>query len=105
MCADRLPRHRLSLAADLGVTDFGDRIGPSPPQSEAISLNGPYQHSAVRDKLCRIGAHLLQCDIAEVRCEDGMVHGPKGSVTVAEIASIAHLRMHGHRLRDPPATP
>ena len=48
----------------------------------------------LREKLCRIGAHLLQCDVAEVRCEGGMVHGSKGSVTIAEIASIAHLRMH-----------
>jgi aerobic carbon-monoxide dehydrogenase large subunit len=48
----------------------------------------------LRDKLCRIGAHLLQCDVADVRCERGAVHGPKGAVTVAEIASIAHLRMH-----------
>lgn len=41
----------------------------------------------LRDKLCRSGAHLLQCDVAEG-------HGPKGSVTIAEISSIAHLRMH-----------
>jgi len=34
----------------------------------------------LRDKLCRIGAHLLQCDIAEVRCADGVVAGPQGSV-------------------------
>ena len=28
------------------------------------------------DKLCRIGAHLLQCDVAEVRCEGGRYMGP-----------------------------
>jgi carbon-monoxide dehydrogenase large subunit len=50
---------------------------------------------ALRDKLCRIGAHLLQCDLAEVRCADGAVIGPQGSVTIAEIAKIAHLRMDG----------
>ena len=49
----------------------------------------------LRDKLCRIGAHLLQCDVAEVRCADGAVHGPQGSVTIAEIAKVAHLRMDG----------
>jgi carbon-monoxide dehydrogenase large subunit len=48
----------------------------------------------LRDKLCRIGAHLLQCEIAETRCDGGAVHGPRGSVTIAEIARIAHLRMH-----------
>jgi len=49
---------------------------------------------ALRDKLCRIGAHLLQCEVSETRCEGGAVHGPHGSVTIAEIAKIAHLRMH-----------
>ena len=49
---------------------------------------------ALRDKLCRIGAHLLQCEVSETRCEGGSVHGPHGSVTIAEIAKIAHLRMH-----------
>jgi carbon-monoxide dehydrogenase large subunit len=48
----------------------------------------------LRNKLCRIGAHLLQCDVAEARCEGGAVHGPQGSVSIAAIASIAHLRMH-----------
>ena len=27
----------------------------------------------LRDKLCRIGAHLLQCDVAETRCAGGLV--------------------------------
>jgi carbon-monoxide dehydrogenase large subunit len=49
----------------------------------------------LRDKVCRIGAHLLQCDPAQVRCADGMVLGPQGSVSVAEIAHVAHLRMDG----------
>jgi carbon-monoxide dehydrogenase large subunit len=49
----------------------------------------------LRDKLCRIGAHLLQCDVAEVRCADGVVAGPQGSVKIAEIAKVAHLRMDG----------
>ncbi len=49
----------------------------------------------LRDKLNRIGAHLLQCDPAAVRCAEGMVQGPQGSVTIAEIAQVAHLRMDG----------
>jgi len=47
----------------------------------------------LRDKLLRIGAHLLQCDAAELRCADGMVLGPHGSVSFAEIGKVAHLRM------------
>jgi carbon-monoxide dehydrogenase large subunit len=49
----------------------------------------------LRDKLCLIGAHLLQCDVNEVRCADGVVAKPQGSVTIAEIAKVAHLRMDG----------
>jgi xanthine dehydrogenase molybdopterin-binding subunit B len=49
----------------------------------------------LRDKLTRIGAHSLQVDPAEVRYADGAVWGPQGSVTVDEIAKVAHLRMDG----------
>jgi carbon-monoxide dehydrogenase large subunit len=49
----------------------------------------------LRDKLTRIGAHLLQVDPAEVRYAGGAVWGPQGSVTVDEIAKVAHLRMDG----------
>ncbi|MGH7110403.1 MAG: xanthine dehydrogenase family protein molybdopterin-binding subunit [Stellaceae bacterium] len=49
----------------------------------------------LRDKLCRIGAHLLQCGVAEVRCAEGAVRGPRGSVSIAEIAKVAHVRMDG----------
>ena len=78
---------------DTEGTAFG--FGTFASRSMVMSGGAVARASRVlRDKLCRIGAHLLQCDIAEVRCEGGTVHGPKGSVTVAEIASIAHLRMH-----------
>jgi aerobic carbon-monoxide dehydrogenase large subunit len=49
----------------------------------------------LRDKLCQIGAHLMQCDVASVRCADGAVLGPQGSVSIAEIAKVAHVRMDG----------
>src|SRR5205814_8239901 len=50
----------------------------------------------VREKIERIGAHLLQCDVGEVRCAEGAVIGPQGrSVSLAETAHIAHPRMHG----------
>src|SRR5579862_7993268 len=49
----------------------------------------------VRDKIVRIGAHLLQCEVAAVHCAEGAVIGPRGrSVSIAEIAKVAHLRMH-----------
>jgi carbon-monoxide dehydrogenase large subunit len=78
---------------DTESTAFG--FGTFASRSMVMSGGAVARASRVlRDKLCRIGAHLLQCDVAEVRCEDGTVHGPKGSVTIAEVASIAHLRMH-----------
>ena len=78
---------------DTESTAFG--FGTFASRSMVMSGGAVARASRVlRDKLCRIGAHLLQCDLAEARCEGGAVHGPKGSVTVAEIAPIAHLRMH-----------
>jgi carbon-monoxide dehydrogenase large subunit len=52
------------------------------------------------DKVKRIGAHLLQCAPDQVRLADDQVIGPVGSVTIAEIARTAHLRME----RLPPGT-
>jgi aerobic carbon-monoxide dehydrogenase large subunit len=44
------------------------------------------------EKIKRIGAHLLQADIGAVRVGDGMVHGPSGKISIAEIAFIANAR-------------
>ncbi|MBI3512511.1 MAG: xanthine dehydrogenase family protein, partial [Proteobacteria bacterium] len=52
------------------------------------------------DKVKRIGAHLLQCPPDQVRLADDQVIGPAGSVSLAEIARTAHLRME----RLPPQT-
>ena len=50
----------------------------------------------LRNKVERIGAHLLQCAVGEVHCADGVVVGPQGrSVSIAEIGRVAHLRMDG----------
>jgi carbon-monoxide dehydrogenase large subunit len=47
----------------------------------------------MRDKILRIGAHLLQCDVADVRCAGGKVVGERGAVGIEEIARVAHIRM------------
>jgi carbon-monoxide dehydrogenase large subunit len=44
------------------------------------------------EKIQRIGAHLLQADVANTRLEAGAVHGPSGSVSFAEIAQAANIR-------------
>ncbi|HTV28784.1 MAG TPA: xanthine dehydrogenase family protein molybdopterin-binding subunit [Xanthobacteraceae bacterium] len=47
---------------------------------------------ALAEKIRRIGAHLLQTDVATTRIEGGMVHGPSSKVAIAEIAFAANAR-------------
>jgi aerobic carbon-monoxide dehydrogenase large subunit len=88
------PSHISVRHGDTESTAFG--FGTFASRSMVMSGGAVARASRIlRDKLCRIGAHLLQCDPAEVRCRGGAVVGPQGrSVTIAEIAHIAHLRMH-----------
>jgi aerobic carbon-monoxide dehydrogenase large subunit len=46
----------------------------------------------LRDKVQRIGAHLLQAEIAQTRIAADAVHGPAGKVGFAEIAYAANVR-------------
>jgi carbon-monoxide dehydrogenase large subunit len=46
----------------------------------------------LREKIQRVGAHLMQTDVASTRVEDGAVHGPSGSVNFEEIAYAANVR-------------
>jgi aerobic carbon-monoxide dehydrogenase large subunit len=79
---------------DTESTAFG--FGTFASRSMVMSGGAVARASRIlRDKLTRIGAHLLQSDPADVRYADGAVRGPQGSVTVAEIAKVAHLRMDG----------
>ncbi len=79
---------------DTETTAFG--FGTFASRSMVMSGGAVARASRMlRDKLCQIGAHLLQCDRALVRCADGMIEGPRGSVSIAEIARVAHLRMDG----------
>jgi aerobic carbon-monoxide dehydrogenase large subunit len=47
---------------------------------------------ALAEKIRRIGAHLLQTDVASTRIEGGMVHGPSSKIGIAEIAFAANAR-------------
>jgi carbon-monoxide dehydrogenase large subunit len=47
---------------------------------------------ALIEKVRRIGAHLLQTEMAQTRIGAGAVHGPSGAVTFAEIAYAANVR-------------
>ncbi len=47
---------------------------------------------ALVEKIRRIGAHLLQTDVANTRVESGAVHGTSGKIGIGEIAFIANVR-------------
>ncbi|HVB17064.1 MAG TPA: xanthine dehydrogenase family protein molybdopterin-binding subunit, partial [Stellaceae bacterium] len=88
------PAHISVRHGDTESTAFG--FGTFASRSMVMSGGAVARASrALRAKLERIGAHLLQCEPGEVHCADGMVTGPqRRSVTIAEIAAVAHLRMH-----------
>jgi aerobic carbon-monoxide dehydrogenase large subunit len=77
---------------DTGVSPFG--MGTIASRS-IIMAGGAVAHATrlLREKLVRIGAHLLQCDAADARCAGGKVVSKNGAVDIEEIARIAHLRM------------
>src|SRR5207253_6990670 len=47
---------------------------------------------ALAEKIRRIGAHLLQAGVADIRLEGGMAHGPSAKISIAEIAFAANTR-------------
>jgi carbon-monoxide dehydrogenase large subunit len=47
---------------------------------------------ALAERIARIGAHLLQCDEADVTVADGEVRGPGGSLRMADIANAWYMR-------------
>ncbi len=88
------PAHISIRHGDTESTAFG--FGTFASRSMVMSGGAVARASRIlRDKIVRIGAHLLQCDASRARCADGRVLGPRGAVTIAEIAKVAHLRMDG----------
>jgi aerobic carbon-monoxide dehydrogenase large subunit len=43
------------------------------------------------ERMARIGAHLLQCDVADVDVRDGKIVGPGGEVPMSEIGRVWYL--------------
>ena len=89
------PSHISVRHGDTESTAFG--FGTFASRSMVMSGGAVAKASRMlRAKIERIGAHLLQCDVGEVRCAEGLVTGPQGrSVSIAEVAKVAHLRMDG----------
>ncbi len=77
---------------DTGLSPFGNGTIAS---RSMVMAGGAVAKSArlLREKVLKVGAHLLQCDTSEARCKGGVVRGPHGSVSIEEIARVAHLRM------------
>ncbi len=77
---------------DTGVSPFGNGTIAS---RSIVMAGGAVARTSrlLREKILKIGAHLLQCDPASVRCEGGKVVGQSGAVAMEEIARVAHLRM------------
>ena len=77
---------------DTGACPFG--MGTIASRS-IVMAGGAVAHTSrlLRDKILRIGAHLLQCDPADVHCAGGQVVGKSGAVGIDEVARVAHLRM------------
>ncbi|MCC6780795.1 MAG: xanthine dehydrogenase family protein [Hyphomicrobiales bacterium] len=77
---------------DTGVSPFG--MGTIASRS-IVMAGGAVARTTrlLREKVLEVGAHLLQSDVADVRCEGGRVVGKSGSVGIDEIARVAHIRM------------
>ena len=77
---------------DTGVSPFG--MGTIASRS-IVMAGGAVAHTTrlLREKILKIGAHLLQSDVADVHLSGGKVVGSGGSVDITEIARVAHLRM------------
>jgi aerobic carbon-monoxide dehydrogenase large subunit len=77
---------------DTGISPFG--MGTIASRSIVMAGGAVAQASRrLREKILKVGAHLLQCDAADVRFAGGKVVGTRGEVGVGEIARVAHLRM------------
>ncbi len=95
----QISAHELGLDPAAVAVRYGDTattpMGFGSFGSRSIVFAGGAVARASRmlaDKIKRIGAHLLQTDIDNVRIEKGHVHGPAGSVPIAEVARAANVR-------------
>jgi carbon-monoxide dehydrogenase large subunit len=95
----QIAAHELGIDPGRISVRYGDTaIGPygfGTFASRSIVFAGGAVGKAARvlaEKIRRIGAHLLQADVADTRIEDGMVCGPSAKISVAEVAFAANAR-------------
>jgi carbon-monoxide dehydrogenase large subunit len=95
----QIAAHELGIDPGQISVRYGDTaVGPygfGTFASRSIVFAGGAVAKAARglaEKIRRIGAHLLQADVALIRIERGMVRGPSAKVSFAEIAYAANAR-------------
>ena len=95
----QIAAHELGLTPDQVSIRYGDTatspFGFGSFASRSIVFAGgavAKSSRVIAEKVKRIGAHLLQSDVASVRLENGMVVSGARSVAVAEIAHAANVR-------------
>jgi aerobic carbon-monoxide dehydrogenase large subunit len=95
----QIAAHELGIDPGQISVRYGDTaVGPygfGTFASRSIVFAGGAVARAARglaEKIRRIGAHLLQADVASIRIERGMVQGPSAKVSFAEIAYAANAR-------------
>jgi carbon-monoxide dehydrogenase large subunit len=95
----QIAAHELTISPELISIRYGDTatspFGFGTFGSRSIVFGGGAVARSCRmliEKLQKIGAHLLQTEIAETHVASGAVHGPAGSVSFAEIAYAANVR-------------
>ena len=77
---------------DTGLSPFGNGTIAS---RSTVMAGGAVAATCrlLREKVLKIGAHLLQCTVSDLRCENGFVKGPHSEISIEDIARTAHLRM------------
>jgi carbon-monoxide dehydrogenase large subunit len=95
----QIAAHELSISPAMISIRYGDTaVGPfgfGTFGSRSIVFGGGAVAKScrmIREKIQKIGAHLLQADVASTHVKDGAVYGPNGSVPFAEIAYAANVR-------------
>ena len=95
----QIVHEELGIHPDDVAVRFGDTavspFGMGTFGSRSIVMGGGAAVNAcalLRDKIVGVAAHLLQCAAGQVTLAGGEAAGPAGSVTLAEIGRVAHLR-------------
>lgn len=95
----QIAHEELGIHPDRISVRFGDTavspFGMGTFASRSIVMGGGAVSNAcilLREKMAQIAAHLLQCETDQLTFTDDQAAGPSGSVSLEEIARIAHLR-------------